>query len=552
MISVLYIDDEPELLELGKIFLELDGTFAITTAESGLSALEIIKNANFDAIVSDYMMPEMDGISLLRDIRTISDIPFILFTGKGREEVVMEAINSGADFYLQKGGAPKAQFAELGHKIVQAVSRRRAEQALYNRLEMIRHTSVTSARFIRLSADRIDAAINELLVDIGSRAGVDHCYIAQETATRGEIAWTHAWVDPGCISLKSRPGPVNYRDISWLIKNIDDFRIVNVPSVAALPNNTEDSKKLKTWLQKIGIKSFLVLPLTSGPAVIGLLGLGTTQNEISWPDEDVDILKIYSQIIAGALARNAADKAMHESEELYRTVFESTGTAMMILNEDKTISVVNREFERISGYTRSEIVGKIPWTRFVSTDDVERMQQYHELRRANPTEVPKNYEFDFLSREGKHIGTYITVEMIPGTRKSVVSLIDISKEREAQQELAESEEKFRSLAESLPEGIYMIQDNRFVYFNPAFIRLFGHSSDYLKGIRDYTDLFIEEDRPRMKKAAEGRLAGIRNTDRYSVHGIRQDGTIITVEIHGSRTRYNGAPAIIGTVKEVGG
>lgn len=59
----------------------------------------------------------MNGITLLREIRSTSDIPFILFTGKGREEVVIDAINSGADFYLQKGGDPAAQFAELGHKI---------------------------------------------------------------------------------------------------------------------------------------------------------------------------------------------------------------------------------------------------------------------------------------------------------------------------------------------------------------------------------------------------------------------------------------------------
>ena len=51
------------------------------------------------------------------------DIPFILFTGRGREEVVIEAINNGVDFYLQKGGDPKAQFAELGHKIKKAVNK---------------------------------------------------------------------------------------------------------------------------------------------------------------------------------------------------------------------------------------------------------------------------------------------------------------------------------------------------------------------------------------------------------------------------------------------
>ena len=67
-------------------------------------------------------MPVMDGIEFLKKVRMdFKDIPFILFTGRGREEVVIEAINCGADFYLQKGGAPRAQFSELSHKIRQAI-----------------------------------------------------------------------------------------------------------------------------------------------------------------------------------------------------------------------------------------------------------------------------------------------------------------------------------------------------------------------------------------------------------------------------------------------
>jgi len=77
-------------------------------------------------------MPEMDGIAFLKKVRTSGNtIPFILFTGKGREEVVIDAINSGVDFYLQKGGDPTAQFAELAHKIRQAVRRKQAERSLY-------------------------------------------------------------------------------------------------------------------------------------------------------------------------------------------------------------------------------------------------------------------------------------------------------------------------------------------------------------------------------------------------------------------------------------
>lgn len=131
MLSLLYVDDEPGLLEIGQLFLESSGDFSVVTVLSAKEALAKLAERSFDAIVSDYQMPEMDGIEFLKTVRrSFGDIPFILFTGRGREEIVIMAINHGADFYLQKGGDPKAQFAELAHKIRQAVSRKRAEHAL--------------------------------------------------------------------------------------------------------------------------------------------------------------------------------------------------------------------------------------------------------------------------------------------------------------------------------------------------------------------------------------------------------------------------------------
>jgi PAS domain S-box-containing protein len=131
MISILYVDDEPELLGLCKIFLEQGGEFQVTPIASVQEALDVLAVSAYDMIVSDYQMPDIDGIEFLKRVRSQNpDIPFILFTGRGREEVVIEAINHGVDFYLQKGGDPRAQFAELGHKIKKAVNNRFAINAL--------------------------------------------------------------------------------------------------------------------------------------------------------------------------------------------------------------------------------------------------------------------------------------------------------------------------------------------------------------------------------------------------------------------------------------
>jgi PAS domain S-box-containing protein len=108
------------------------------TALSAPQSLRLLEQEKFDAIISDYQMPGMDGIQFLVEVRNrFGQVPFILFTGKGREEVVIQAINSGADFYLQKGGGALAQFTELGHKIRQAVQQRQSEASIrdHERLE---------------------------------------------------------------------------------------------------------------------------------------------------------------------------------------------------------------------------------------------------------------------------------------------------------------------------------------------------------------------------------------------------------------------------------
>ena len=105
--KILMVDDERGILEQGKLFMgSKNDRFDIDTVLSAEKALEMIENAEYDVIVSDYKMPGMDGLEFLEEIREVRglDIPFIVFTGRGREKVAMEALNLGADRYFQKGG----------------------------------------------------------------------------------------------------------------------------------------------------------------------------------------------------------------------------------------------------------------------------------------------------------------------------------------------------------------------------------------------------------------------------------------------------------------
>lgn len=128
MKTVLYVDDEPALLDIARLFLEKTSEFKMISAESAKEGLEIIRTQHPDAIVSDYQMAGMDGIGFLKEVRKESLIPFIMFTGRGSEMVAMEATNSGADYYIQKGADPRALFAELTYKLRLALSDRREEK----------------------------------------------------------------------------------------------------------------------------------------------------------------------------------------------------------------------------------------------------------------------------------------------------------------------------------------------------------------------------------------------------------------------------------------
>ena len=133
MIVILYVDDEPSHLDIGKKFLEKNNQFSVDGVTSASEGLRLLKLKEYDAIVADYAMPGMDGIEFLKNVRRSgSTIPFILFTGRSREEVVIRALNEGADYYLQKGGMAGARFTELAHHIRQAVQQRRAETRIRN------------------------------------------------------------------------------------------------------------------------------------------------------------------------------------------------------------------------------------------------------------------------------------------------------------------------------------------------------------------------------------------------------------------------------------
>ncbi|MFD1645758.1 PAS domain-containing response regulator [Haloarchaeobius litoreus] len=129
-IRVLHVDDDDALLDLTKTMLEREGEdITVESACSASGAMTCLReNGRIDCIVSDYEMPEMDGLDLLETVRgSRPDLPFVLFTGRGSEEIASRALSAGATEYLQKG-AGTDQYTVLANRIRNAVAKRRAER----------------------------------------------------------------------------------------------------------------------------------------------------------------------------------------------------------------------------------------------------------------------------------------------------------------------------------------------------------------------------------------------------------------------------------------
>ncbi len=217
-----------------------------------------------------------------------------------------------------------------------------------------------------------------------------------------------------------------------------------------------------------------------------------------------DRLSVYFHDIS---KRKKLEHDLKESEEKYRAIFENTGNPTIIIEEDMTISLVNEEFERVSGYSREEIEGT-KWTEMVCKDDLNRMMKYHRLRRKHPGVVPKSYEVRLKNKKGEFREVYLTVGLISESGRSIASLVDITERKKdleelreyrahleelvekrtgelegANRALAESEEKFRELFNKADDMITLVELNEkgipgnFIEVNDVATKRLGYSRE---------------------------------------------------------------------------
>jgi PAS domain S-box-containing protein len=654
---ILYVDDEPGLLEIGKLLLEQSGEFHVDTCTSARAALEILNKKNYDVIISDYLMPEMDGIEFLKRVRaTGSTIPFIIFTGRGTEKVVIDALNNGADFYLQKEDESKVLFAELTHAIRQSVLMRQncdklgqKEQALRESEQKFRamveqsNEGIVIVDFsgILLFANRramdiienasdkdltgklnvLDFVSPELRKDavrdfMQVSAGTDRYLVSYKIIT---LSNKERWIE--CIgkkiSFKGSPGMLLsfrdvterrqieeelraseeryralYRDNPTMFFTLDsDGKVVSVNpfgagqlgyTVGELEGQSvlnvffpEDRQAVTEQLQvclrspgqvftwqfrKVRKDGSLIWVEESARAMINPQGdlsvlvvcyditkRKKAERDLFQKNEELNAANEQLKTIEEELRANydallESQRKVEESEDRYRRLVENANEAIFVI-QDGRICFVNQKVEEIGMYTKEELAAK-PFLEFVHPEDRAMVGEQHQRRLAGEI-LQHSYTFRILSKTGSVLWMEINSSLITWEKRPAVLILlsDITERKRAEEALRQSEEKYRSIIENIQDVYYRTDaSGNLLFASPSAEKMFGFSSAsefYGKNIAE-TLYYKPEDRK--KFLAELNKTG--SVTEYEVMLKKLDGTPLLVSTS-SHNYYDSSGKFLG-------
>lgn len=404
MISVLYVDEEITHLDVGKHFLEKTGTFKVDTASSAKEALQKLIIKPCDAVVSGFLMPGMNGIELLTAVRKeYPRLPFIIFTGKGREEVAIEAIEKGADFYLWKGGSPRPQFAELSQKITQVVMHRQAEEELHKSEETFR-------TFVNESSDGF--------VIFDENGAVIEWNPAQECLTgisKSDALGKSIFDIQTQLMVPDQKTPERLRDIetsvSEVLKNPGSYQF-SQPSEIEIVHKDGKRRLIQQTIFPIR---------TSGSHRIGSIAHDITRSK-----HDENLLKT--------------------SETRYRRLFETAQDAILILDADSgTIIDANKFIIDLLGYPLEDLLGKKLWEIGFIKDKTVAEKAFADLKQD---EYIRYEDLPLETKDGRSIDVEFVSNLYAVNHSRIIqcNIRDITIRKRAENALALASKKLNLLS----------------------------------------------------------------------------------------------------------
>lgn len=325
-IDVLHVEDDPDFAALTAEFLPHQHEhFSVDSAASASEAIEMLEDNCYDCIVSDHDMPGRNGIEFLEGIRTDwPDLPFILFTGKGSEEVASRAISAGVTDYLQKAGTPE-QFGLLANRITNSVEQSRATRELIHRdrkLEQLRERTqelaytVTVQETLELAVEAADDIIE---------APLSGCHLRSDDGSMLEpaAAMDVAYEFFDDLPSYERDAPPGSR-AAFVWEAFEGDELVHVPSLS-------DHEPLE---ESTPTESVIIHPLSDRGIFIV-----SSPDPHAFSDTDVLLVEILANNLEVALDRVEREQEVRRREHRLERLHDAT---LDLMNSASDVEIADR------------------------------------------------------------------------------------------------------------------------------------------------------------------------------------------------------------------
>ncbi|MDY6818328.1 MAG: response regulator, partial [Halobacteriales archaeon] len=345
-LQLLLVDDDDEQLGLAaeRLTAALDGA-DIRTATDPTAALEIVTSESIDCVVSDYRMPDQDGLSLLRDIRAETpNVPFILFTGQGSEEVASEAIAAGVTDYVQKGGPEVYEL--LANRIENALDRHQHRRKI-KALHEVAHDLESLDSTMEVYERTVMAARTLLEFETGNVSVYDPDAEMFETVVAEDTVFDlpHRFAAKGSLAGRT------LREETTVV--------------------VDDTERCEEILSEYARQSALSVPI-SDRAVLQA-GSDTTN---AFDENDVELAELLATHAGQAIDRIDRRSALKRERDRFEVLFETLPEPTVHLRNDAAIiSDINPAFEEVFGYSIEEARGESINDLIVPEDRLQEAQR---------------------------------------------------------------------------------------------------------------------------------------------------------------------------------